>query len=146
MARTLTTWHPFTDIEDLRRRFDRFFEEMGNGGRTWSPSIDLIRGDDALILKVDLPGITPDEVEIEVADGVLTVSGEHTEEHEEKEKHYVRRERRSGSFQRSMALPEGVEPDQIEATGKDGVLEVRIPLPEAEVKAKQTVTIKPKAD
>jgi HSP20 family protein len=145
MAKTLTTWHPFTDLEDLRRRFDRFFEEIGNGGRAWSPSVDLIRGDDQLVLKADIPGITPDEIEIEVADGMLTVSGEHTEEREEKKERYVRRERRSGSFQRSMALPEGVDADQIEASCKDGVLEVKIPLPKAEAK-KETVTITPKAE
>jgi HSP20 family protein len=145
MAKTLGTWNPFTDLADLRRRFDRFLEEMESGERAWSPSVDLIRGEDSLTLKADLPGITPEEVEIEVADGVLTVTGEHTEEHEEKEERYVRRERRSGSFHRSMALPEGVEPDQIEATCKDGVLEVKIPLP-AEEKAKGTVKITPKVD
>jgi HSP20 family protein len=144
MSTRLTTWHPFSDLGDLRRRFDRVLEEIDNDGRAWSPSVDLIRDDGHLILKADLPGIAPEEVEIAVADGVLTVSGEHTEEHGEKKERYVRRERRSGSFQRSMTLPEGVEADQIEATCKDGVLEIKIPLPEPQAKAEQKVTIKPK--
>lgn len=142
---TLTAWHPFSDLEDLRRRFDRLFDGFDDGGRAWSPSVDLIRGEEELTLKADIPGITPDEVEIEVADGVLTVSGEHTEEHEEKKERYVRRERRTGSFERSMALPEGVEPDQIEATCEDGVLQVKIPLPKPAAKGEAKVTIKPKA-
>ena len=71
---------------------------------------------------------------------VLTVSGKHEEEHDETTEHYVRRERHYGSFSRSMTLPRGVKPEQIEATTADGVLEVTIPLPEDE--AKQVVEIK----
>ncbi|HSI81016.1 MAG TPA: Hsp20/alpha crystallin family protein [Solirubrobacterales bacterium] len=144
MPSTLAGWSPFTDLAELRRRFDRLFEETEAGGRAWSPSVDLIRGDDELTLKADLPGITPEEVEIEVVDGVLTVSGEHTEEREEGDERYLRRERRRGSFRRSMTLPEGVEPERIEAAVADGLLEVRIPLPAAG-KATQTVKIKPTA-
>jgi HSP20 family protein len=145
MATTLTTWRPFSELGELRRRFDHLFEEMESGGRGWSPAVDLIRGEGHLTLKADVPGLTPDEVELKVEDGVLTVSGEHSEEHEEKQERYVRRERRRGSFSRSMTLPEGVEPEQIEAACKDGVLEVQIPLPAAEEKAKEPVRITPKA-
>jgi len=74
---------------------------------------------------------------------VLTVSGEHSEEKEEKKEHYMRRERRSGSFSRSMVLPKGVKADEIEATTEHGVLEVTIPVPQAEEKKK--VEIKPKS-
>lgn len=143
MANGLTTWRPFSDLAELRARFDRLFEEMGDGGRTWTPSIDLIKGDQDVTLKVDLPGIKPDEVEIKVEAGTLSVSGEHSEEHEEHKGRYLRRERRSGSFYRAMPLPEGVNPDDIKAECKDGVLEVHIPVPQQE--AKDVVTIKPKA-
>lgn len=147
MASSLTQWRPFSDLEELRNRFDRLFEEIGNGERrTWTPSLDLVREKDRLTLKVDLPGIKPEEVEIKVDDGLLTVSGEHTEETEERRGEYLRHERRSGSFKRSMSLPEGIDPKKIEATTKDGVLEVTIPVPEAEKKAEETVTIKPKAE
>jgi HSP20 family protein len=141
MATTLTRWHPFSDLEELRSRFDRLFEDIPDGRRrTWAPSLDLVREKGRLILKVDVPGIKPDEVEIKVEDDVLTVSGAE----EEKKRHYVRRERRYGSFSRSMSLPEGVDPKQIEAATKDGVLEVTIPVPEPE--ATETVTIKPKIE
>ena len=144
MAVTLTRWHPLDDLAGLRTRLDRMFEEMANGEqRGWAPSVDLVEEKDRLVLRADIPGIQPDDVKIDVEDDVLTISGEHTEEEEKKEEHYVRRERRYGSFERSMALPKGVSPDDIEASVKDGVLEVTIPLPEgAERKA---VTIKPKA-
>jgi HSP20 family protein len=107
--------------------------------------VDVIRGEDRLTVRADVPGMTPDEVEIKVEDGVLTVSGEHSEGHEEEKERYVRREHRSGSFSRSMTLPDGVDPEQIETTCKDGVLEVQIPLPAAEEKAKEPVKITPKA-
>lgn len=120
------------------------FREIGNGGeRGWAPSVDLVRRDDSLVLRADIPGIKPEEVKIEVDDDVLTISGEHREESEEKKEHYVRRERRIGSFSRSLALPAGVAADDIEAMTADGVLEVTIPAPKAqpaktvEVKAKE---------
>lgn len=145
MAVTLTRWHPFGDLADLRSRLDRMFEEASVGeGRGWAPSVDLIEEKGRLVLRADVPGIKPDDVKIEVEDDVLTISGEHSEEKEEKDKRYVRRERRYGSFARSLTLPKGVEPDDIEAACKDGVCEVTIPLPEGA--EKKAVTIKPKTD
>jgi HSP20 family protein len=95
-------------------------------------------------MRADLPGIKIDEVKIEVTDGTLTVSGEHEETKEEEEKNFVRRERRFGSFSRSMALPAGVDSDDIEATVEDGVLEVSIPKPEQSEKRGKTVEVKSK--
>jgi len=144
MATELTELRPFSDFAELRHRLDQAFRDLGDGPRHgWSPSVDLVRRDDALVLRADIPGITPDEVKIEVEDDVLTVSGEHSEEKEEKKEHYMRRERRSGSFSRSMVLPKGVKADEIEATTEHGVLEVTIPVPQAEEKKK--VEIKPKS-
>jgi HSP20 family protein len=143
MATSLTEWHPFGDLAELRSRLDEVFREIANGERRgWTPSIDLVKEKDRYVLRADVPGIAPEEIKVEVEDGVLTISGEHTEEKEEKEKQYVRRERRYGSFARSMALPKGVEPDDIEATCKDGVLEVVVPAPKQE--QRRAVTIKPK--
>lgn len=71
-------------------------------------------------MKADLPGVKPEEIELEFEDGILTVFGEHEEKTEEKEERYLRRERRYGSFSRSMALPEGVNADDIEATTPTG--------------------------
>ena len=108
MAGTLTRWDPFAELGELRTRFDRMFDEWLDGReRAWTPAIDVVREDGHLVVRADIPGIKPEEVKIEVEDDILTVSGEHEERKEEKDKHYVRRERRYGSFSRSMALPAG---------------------------------------
>jgi len=145
MAKTLTRRRPFEDFAALQTRLDRLFEDVvGEGKRgEWTAAIDLIREKDKLVLHVDMPGIKPDDVKIEVRDDIITVSGQHEEKTEAEDDNYVRRERRFGSFSRSIALPGGVDADKIEATSKDGVVEVAIPLP-AEKKAK-SVEIKPKA-
>jgi HSP20 family protein len=145
MANELAERRPFSDFAELRHRLDQAFRDLSEGAQHggWSPSVDLVRKDDQLVLRADLPGIKPDEVKIEVEGDVLTVSGEHREEREEKKEHYMRRERRYGSFSRSMALPKGVHADDIEASCEDGVLEVTIPAPKGE--EKQKVEIKPKA-
>jgi HSP20 family protein len=128
----MTVWRPFADFGELRQRLDQMFRDMSGADQPWTPSADVIRKEGAVVLRADLPGITPDEVKVTVEDDVLTISGEHTEESEEKKESYMRRERRYGSFSRSMSLPAGVKADDIESTTKDGVLEVQIPLPEAE--------------
>lgn len=145
MANELAEWRPFSDFAELRHRLDQAFRDLSEGAQHggWSPSVDLVKKDDHLVLRADLPGIKPDEVKIEVEDDVLTVSGEHREEKEEKKEDYLRRERRYGSFARSMILPKGVSADDIEASCEDGVLEVTIPAPKGE--EKQKVEIKPKA-
>jgi HSP20 family protein len=144
MPGTLTRWYPFAELGELRSRFDRMFDELTDGReRAWTPAIDVVRENGNLVVRADIPGIKPEEVKIEVEDDILTVSGEHEEQKEEKDKNYVRRERRYGSFSRSMALPPGVEATTNKAKTHDGVVEVTIPLPK-EAK-KETVTITPTA-
>src|ERR1017187_8019357 len=105
MPGTLTRWEPFAELGELRSRFDRMFDEIADGReRTWTPAIDVVRDSGNLVIRADVPGIKPDEVKIEVDDDILTVSGAHEEKKEEKDKHYVRRERRYGAFSRSVAL------------------------------------------
>jgi HSP20 family protein len=143
MASTMTRWRPFAEIEDLRKRMEHMLEEIGSGEpRKWSLPIDLIERDDKFVMKANVPGLTPDELKIEVEDDVLTVSGRHEESAEEKEENYVRRERRVGSFSRSITLPKGVAADQVDATCKDGVVEISFPKPKEE--APTAVTIQPK--
>jgi HSP20 family protein len=142
MATDIAEWRPLTE---LRHRVDQMFRDVADGGfGATTISMDVVRRDDAIVIRADIPGIKSDEVEIAVEDGILTVSGEHEEKSDEKTEHYVRRERRVGSFSRSMTLPRGVKPDDIEATAADGVLEVTIPLPKEE--AKQVVEVKEKSD
>ncbi|HEX5193188.1 MAG TPA: Hsp20/alpha crystallin family protein [Solirubrobacteraceae bacterium] len=144
MAGALARWDPFGELTELRMRFDRMFHELTDGAEHgWMPPIDVIRDDGNLVVRADIPGIKPEQVKIEVDDDVLTVSGEHDERTETKDKHYVRRERRYGSFSRSMALPAGIDPKKIKAHTHDGVVEVTIPLPKQT--NKETVTITPTA-
>ena len=133
----LVRWDPTREIDSLQgnmnQLFDRFFEgRAGNGSsmRRWIPAMDLIETDDNLVLRADLPGLSQDDLDIEIKDGVLTISGERRAEHEEKGEGFHRVERSFGSFSRSLSLPEAVDPEQVAADFKDGVLEVRIPKPE----------------
>jgi HSP20 family protein len=144
MPATPTRWSPFAELVELRSVLDRMFDEPSyRREHAWTPAIDVVRENGSLVLRADIPGIKPEEVKIEVEDDILTVSGAHEEHKEEKDKHYVRRERRYGSFRRSMMLPERVDAKQIKATTHDGVVEVTIPLPK-EAK-KETVSITPTA-
>jgi HSP20 family protein len=140
MTRALTRWEPFGEVGDLRNRLDRMFDQMARPDRGWVPAIDVVRENGNLLLRANVPGIKPDEVKIEVEDGVLTVSGEREESGEEKDADYVRRERSYGSFSRSLALPSGVDAGAIKATTKDGIVEVTIPLPPEASKDKVTIT------
>jgi HSP20 family protein len=128
-ARELSSLH-----SEMNRLFNSFFDTptTGNGApaRRWIPAMDVVEADDHYVLTADLPGLGEDEVNIEVAENVLTVSGERKSEHEDKRDGYVRVERSYGSFRRSLTLPEGVDADAVSASFDKGVLEVRIPKPE----------------
>ena len=141
MPGTLTRWDPFAELGELRSRFDRMFDEWLDGReRAWTPAVDVVREDDHLVVRADLPGLKPEEVKIEVEDDILTISGEHEERKEEKDTDYVRRERRYGSFSRSMALPGGVDAKEITASTRDGVVEVTVPLPKEAIKEPVRIT------
>ena len=118
---------PFT--REIDRVFDAFFGQTDQA-RRWVPPMDLVEAEDHFVLKADLPGLTEEDVNIEVQDGTLSISGSRKAEHEEREKGWYRIERSFGSFNRSLTLPDGVDADRIEASFDHGVLEVRIPKPE----------------
>ena len=142
MRTLLSPWRSFGDLEDLRAELDRMFEGGGEP-RAWRMAVDVVEADDKIVVRADVPGIKPEEVKIEVDDRVLTITADHEESTEEKGERFTRRERRRGSFRRSMPLPEGVKPEDVVATTKDGVLEVTIPVPELE--PPKRVEITPKA-
>jgi HSP20 family protein len=133
MPGTLTRWDPFTELAELRARFERLFEDAEHRAM-WTPAVDLVRENGHLVVRADMPGIKPDEIEIEVQDGMLTVSGSHEESTETEDKDFVRRERHYGAFSRRVPLPDGVDPKKIKAATKDGVLEVTVPLPKEAAK------------
>lgn len=130
MAQTITRWQPFSELADLRSRFDRVFADFTEGGHSpWNPAIDVMRGDGELKITVEVPGIEPDAVSIDVSDDLLTISGQHEEQRESGDDQYIRRERHFGSFSRSIALPAGVDASAIRAKSHHGVLEIAVPLP-----------------
>jgi HSP20 family protein len=143
MAHTITRWDPFGELADMRTRFDRLLGDLADGDRDWMPAVDVIREDGKLVVRAELPGIKPEEVEVKVDDDVLTIAGKHEETTEEQEKDFVRRERRYGAFSRRISLPAGVDAKKIKATTTDGVLEVTVPLPKEATH--EPVTIKPTA-
>jgi HSP20 family protein len=135
----LVRWEPVRELTSLQsemnRLFNTFFDSptTGNGGndvRRWIPAMDLVETDEHFVLRADLPGLNEGDVNIEVEDNVLTVSGERKSEHEDKREGYYRVERSFGSFRRTLTLPEGVDPEAVSATFDKGVLEVRVPKPE----------------
>jgi HSP20 family protein len=135
----LVRWEPVRELSslqsDMSRLFNTFFDTTtsGNGGsapRRWIPAMDLVETDDHFVLKADLPGLTDEDVKIDVEGDVLTISGERKSEQEDKRDGYVRVERSYGAFRRSLTLPEGVDPEAVTASFDRGVLEVRIPKPE----------------
>ena len=116
---------------EFNRLFNTLLEAPQTGqGQRWSPAMDLVEADNHFVLKADLPGLTQDDVSIEIQDNTLTLSGERRAEHEAREKGWYRVERSFGRFSRSLTLPEGVDADAVSAEFHNGVLEVRIPKPE----------------
>jgi len=130
----LVRWEPAREVDSLQSEVNRVFDAFfGNGSaartRRWVPAMDLVETDEHLVLRADLPGLSRDDVQIEVKDGALTVAGERKAEQEERTEGYYRVERSFGSFSRSLTLPDGIDADAIAAEFDDGVLEVRIPKP-----------------
>jgi HSP20 family protein len=118
---------PFSS--DFNRLFNTLFDE--NRAQRWVPAMDLVEADDHFLLRADLPGLGEEDVSIELRDNALTISGERKSENETRERGWYRVERATGKFSRSLSLPEGIDPDAVTASFDKGVLEVRIPKPEA---------------
>jgi HSP20 family protein len=120
---------------DLRREmdnlFDRFFGDMGwparGLSRTFAPAFDLSENEDEFVVKAELPGVDPKEVDINLTGNLLTIKGEKKEQSEEKGENFHRVERSYGSFSRSFQLPCEVQKDKVTAKYKDGVLDLRLP-------------------
>jgi HSP20 family protein len=135
----IVRWEPLRELSSLQSEMNRLFNTVfdaptgaGNGGtlRRWMPAMDLVESKEQFVLRADLPGLTEDDVKIELEDGTLTISGERNAEHESNEEGYYRLERAFGQFSRSLTLPKGIDPEAVEAHFDRGVLEVRIPKPE----------------
>jgi HSP20 family protein len=131
----LVRWDPSRDVDTLQAEMNRLFDGFfGNDARErtrrWVPAMDLVETKDDLVLRADLPGMSEDDISLEIKDGVLNVSGERQFEHKDETEGFYRFERGFGSFSRSLSLPQGVNADSVKASFDKGVLEVRIPKPE----------------
>ncbi len=152
-------WYPF---ENLRREVDRLFDDFHLGLRSpfgrslfdlqpfisresvWStvPAVDVAETDKTYEITVELPGIDEKNIEVKLADGVLTIKGEKKQEKEEKNKDYYLSERSYGSFQRSFQVPAGVDADKIDAKFNKGVLTLTLPKTTEAQKAEKKITVK----
>jgi HSP20 family protein len=141
----LIRWDPFREMSALQERMNRLMsdyrtrapwaeEEMAQGN--WVPPVDIYETKESLILNVELPGVTKENLALEVKDNTLTLKGEKKLEKDIKEESYHRMERTYGSFMRAFTLPSTVQQEKVKARFKDGVLEVTIPKAE-EAKPKQ---------
>lgn len=128
---------PFRGFRDMQSEVDRLFDEAFSGlsrrrrqeGRQiaeWAPVMDVLTRDGDLVIRAELPGVKREDVDIALQNGVLTISGEHRVDEEEERGGYHVRERRYGSFRRSMTLPENVDESKVRARFEDGVLEVTV--------------------
>ncbi len=138
---SLIRWEPFSDIASIRHAMDRMMEDNFLRPTTaWVapevPTIDMYQTDDSLVLKATLPGVKPEDVDISVTGDALTLKAESKAEEDVKRENYIRRERRYGTFSRTIALPLPIQVDKAQAIYENGVL--TLTLPKAE-------TIKPKS-
>lgn len=108
----------------------------------WSPQVETFRRGDKIVVRADLPGLKKEDVKVELDDDVLTISGERSEQHEEDRDNYYRSERSYGQFYRAIPLPDGVNGDQVDATFKDGVLEVTLGVPKEELRRGKQIEIR----
>ena len=157
-APTLQAWRPF---ENLRREIDSLFEDFGVGA--WRsplrgsfiepfrraevafaalPAVDVTETDKSYEITAELPGMDDKNIDVKFANGLLTIKGEKQDEKEETKKDYYVRERSFGSFERTFQVPDGVDPDKIEATFKKGVLMVTLPKSVEAQKAEKKIAVK----
>jgi len=125
---------PFKGITQLNRELNRLFDESHfaslsaeEPGINWAPQVDLAENEDAFLVVVDIPGVNPDDIDISLNNGILTIKGDRSSEQAITENSLTRRERRHGTFLRQFNLPESVDVDTVSAKSAHGVLTVTIP-------------------
>jgi HSP20 family protein len=134
---TLVRWEPFRELAGLHNEMARLmntaFGGEGNGRsqqQAWVPAVDVWETENELVYAFDLPGVTRDEITVELEDGGLTVTAQRERTEEVKDERFYRFERRFGTFARTIGVPQGVDESKIRADYHDGVLEVHVPKPE----------------
>ncbi len=140
----LIRWRPMRDMMALRSEMDRLFERafedsplsQWQPSTSWGLALDVAENDDAFIVTASVPGIKPEDIDITIRDNVLTIKGEYNSDETINEESYHIRERRSGSFGRSISLPSNVNSEDVEANYENGVLTLTVPKAE-EVKPRR---------
>jgi len=143
----MTRYTPNRTLHDLQREvdsiFDRFFDRTG-GDRTdsavWAPQTDLVESDDAFQIRLDVPGMTKEDIDINLQNNTLTVSGERKRERTAESEDAVRVERAFGTFHRTFTLPDAVDADGIEAAYDNGVLTIHVPKTERSTRRQIEIT------
>jgi HSP20 family protein len=141
--------NPFEFMRRLNSEMDRLFEsqlggdvqESAVGAATWMPRIESVQHDNQLVVRAELPGLTKDDVTINVDDGTLEISGERRQNEEEQSDGSWWSERSYGSFYRAIPLPDGVNEDQITAKFENGILNVTVPLPQQATRKAKKIDI-----
>lgn len=133
----IARWQPFCDLMATERGFDRLFRDAfssvlpGREGelptRAWAPAVDICENENNIVLKAELPGVDPKDVEVRVEDNTLYLKGERKFEKDTKEENYHRIERSYGSFARSFTLPNSIDAEKVAAEYKDGLLTLTLP-------------------
>lgn len=141
----IARWAPFTAFTSLERELQELLDRLSIPaieGMAWKPSTDVSRENGSLVLRAELPGIDPaKDVTIDVEDNVLHIKGEKKIEREFEETDRFVRERRYGSFERNLMLPEGVDPGSVTAIYEKGILTVEVPLPEEAAAEAEKITV-----
>lgn len=147
---SLIRWQPRSDtfIDPFFDRLDRQVSELfgewpfESTAQSWHPAMDLVEEKDRLVLRLELPGVDPKAVEINLQGNLLTIRGERKEESEQKDGTVLKRERRIGSFQRTLQLPYSVQSDKVKASYDKGVMTISLPKVEAQVGRQIPVEVK----
>jgi HSP20 family protein len=127
---SVSRWDPFQDLLAIQDEMNQVFGRARQGqagGRVWAPALDISERKDAYVVTVEVPGVNPDDLDITLEDGLLTIQGERQFTSESSEQQFHRVERRYGAFRRSITLPAQVKADRIEATVDNGVLQILVP-------------------
>ena len=143
-------WEPARELQAIQQEMNRLFGSAfdaqgtttnGGLGNRWIPPMDLVEDDEHFVVRADLPGIEEKDVNVELQDNVLTISGERKSEIDQRNEGYHRIERAHGTFVRSLTLPEGIDADGLKAKFANGVLELRIPKPEQRKPRKVAINV-----
>jgi HSP20 family protein len=144
MIMAIVRWDPFGEALRMQRDMNRIFSRLGTaevgaeGSVAWMPKIDVKRSGDDIVVRAELPGIDPANVDVEVTDGVLTIRGERRQEEQQEGEDWLVCESCYGSFERSLTIPESVDVSAITADYKDGILVVHVPKALEAVRPKTT--------